>query len=479
MGSVIASITSTFVYGPEHQRTRQTRSDGTTIIYAGAQEVETKTGVGTTVKTYWPYGVGVEIDRPTTGLEMNWVHVDRLGSPVAISDASGNLKEKLAYDAWGKRRTIDGAPISLGGNLSATPGSIDGVTDNRGFTGHEMLDTLDLVHMNGRVYDPFLAHFLSADPLVQDPTNGQSYNRYSYVLNNPTNLTDPTGFARSCEASTGSNIPTCAGNDDLLVTRSDGSQNILRGNGSGITVEKIVAEKLNSAGVEKIDPKLSTTAMAGKFVDIASNLKNYSSETQTHVLTVLSGYADTLARFPNTAGSAESKTADAAVRYGADAARALGLIGDRDKFPAEFRSGAIIGAAFQVAGTGPRVVKRSTGSEVVSEKILPEQSTRVGRWMSREEYALMKDSGRVQEGAGGSTSVAISGPASFSKQAQSGSVYVEFTVPSNSILPGGQADWFRLVGPNAPNSSQRLLQRQGGEQLPRVDRLSDIQAVKP
>lgn len=239
------SITSSFVYGPEHQRTRQTRSDGTTTIYAGAQEVDTKAGVGTTVKTYWPYGVGVEIDRPASGLEMNWVHVDRLGSPVAISDASGNLKEKLAYDAWGKRRTIDGAPL----NGTATPGSIDGITDNRGFTGHEMLDLLDLVHMNGRVYDPFLAHFLSADPLIQDPTNGQSYNRYSYVLNNPTNLTDPTGFARSCETSTGSNIPTCAGNDDLLVTRPDGSQNILRGNGSGVTVEKVVAEKLNSAGV--------------------------------------------------------------------------------------------------------------------------------------------------------------------------------------------------------------------------------------
>ncbi len=48
--------------------------------------------------------------------------------------------------------------------------------------------------MNGRVYDPYTARFLSADPHVTDPTNGQNYNRYSYVLNNPTNLTDPTGF---------------------------------------------------------------------------------------------------------------------------------------------------------------------------------------------------------------------------------------------------------------------------------------------
>jgi len=110
---------------------------------------------------------------------------------VAISDDKGVLVEKLAYDAWGKRRTLTGAPI----NGTATPDNIDGVVDNRGFTGHEMLDNLDLVHMNGRIYDPLLGKFLSADPLVQDPINGQSYNRYSYVLNNPTNLTDPTGFS--------------------------------------------------------------------------------------------------------------------------------------------------------------------------------------------------------------------------------------------------------------------------------------------
>ncbi len=48
--------------------------------------------------------------------------------------------------------------------------------------------------MNGRVYDPLVARFLSGDPLIQDPVSGQSYNRYSYVLNNPTNLVDPTGY---------------------------------------------------------------------------------------------------------------------------------------------------------------------------------------------------------------------------------------------------------------------------------------------
>jgi len=49
-------------------------------------------------------------------------------------------------------------------------------------------------HLNGRVYDPLISKFLSGDPLIKDPRNGQNYNRYSYVLNNPMNMTDPTGF---------------------------------------------------------------------------------------------------------------------------------------------------------------------------------------------------------------------------------------------------------------------------------------------
>ena len=51
--------------------------------------------------------------------------------------------------------------------------------------------------MNGRIYDPFLGRVLSADPLVPAPHDMQSFNRYSYVFNNPLSLTDPSGFLAS------------------------------------------------------------------------------------------------------------------------------------------------------------------------------------------------------------------------------------------------------------------------------------------
>jgi RHS repeat-associated protein len=180
---------STFVYGPDHQRTVQTRYHGgtsTSIYSAGSMEVETEGG-NTTVKTYWPMGLGVEIERSNAAAQLRWTHLDRIGSVVAISNELGVVRDedRMAYDSWGKRRAL---------KTNSVPDSIDGVTDNKGFTGHEMLDQLDLVHMNGRVYDPLVARFMSADPIIQDPMHSQSYNRYTYVWNNPTNLTDPTGF---------------------------------------------------------------------------------------------------------------------------------------------------------------------------------------------------------------------------------------------------------------------------------------------
>jgi len=48
--------------------------------------------------------------------------------------------------------------------------------------------------MRGRTYDPVLRRFLQPDPVIQDAYAGQNYNRYSYVMNDPVNLTDPTGY---------------------------------------------------------------------------------------------------------------------------------------------------------------------------------------------------------------------------------------------------------------------------------------------
>jgi hypothetical protein len=54
---------------------------------------------------------------------------------------------------------------------------------------------MGVVHMNGRIYDPLVARFMSADHFIQAPSMLQSYNRYAYVMNNPLSLTDPSGYS--------------------------------------------------------------------------------------------------------------------------------------------------------------------------------------------------------------------------------------------------------------------------------------------
>ena len=66
----------------------------------------------------------------------------------------------------------------------------------RGYTGHEHLDAVRLIHMNGRVQDPVWGRMLSPDPVyVGDMMSPQTLNPYSYVTNRPLSATDPTGFA--------------------------------------------------------------------------------------------------------------------------------------------------------------------------------------------------------------------------------------------------------------------------------------------
>jgi hypothetical protein len=48
--------------------------------------------------------------------------------------------------------------------------------------------------MNGRVQDPMLGRFSSADPSVSAPYSSGSLNRYAYVWNNLMSMVDPSGF---------------------------------------------------------------------------------------------------------------------------------------------------------------------------------------------------------------------------------------------------------------------------------------------
>lgn len=119
-----------------------------------------------------------------------YVYSDHLGSVDVITNAAGFIEQKLSFDAFGKRRAVfnlNNQPVAL------TLATILNLA-HRGFTGHLQVDHANVIHMGGRIYDAHIGRFLQADPFVQAPSNSQSHNRYSYVLNNPLSYTDPSGY---------------------------------------------------------------------------------------------------------------------------------------------------------------------------------------------------------------------------------------------------------------------------------------------
>lgn len=115
--------------------------------------------------------------------------MDQLGSILRITDQDGRLRERLWYDPWGRRQVkLDDRPGRGESQKLANSWT-------RGFTGHEHLDAFSVIHMNGRVFNPVLAVFLTVDAVNQMITDTQSGNGYSYARGNPLRYVDPSGMS--------------------------------------------------------------------------------------------------------------------------------------------------------------------------------------------------------------------------------------------------------------------------------------------
>lgn len=237
------AYTTTFRYGPNRSRYQRVDIDAgsadrvastKTTYYLGnveyiiynagerAGEREYKRHIGVAVET-----ISYAADGKFLTDDKHYLLHDHLGSVERIvSDILGEigtpegdvqLIQKLSYDPWGQRRDVDTQDTLTARALAKFDSSIT----TRGFTGHEMVDGVGIIHMNGRIYDATLARFLQADPIVQDPLDTQSLNRYSYLRNNPLNATDPTGYAAETLAAIGAFIKTAIATyvvTDFLLT---------------------------------------------------------------------------------------------------------------------------------------------------------------------------------------------------------------------------------------------------------------------
>jgi RHS repeat-associated protein len=224
-------VTSTyqvgFQYGADGELVSQVASWGLfynkseTTLYLGDGLEEAASGtLGTTTKDYilTPTGpVAMVVHAPSSADAVQYLQKDNLGSIVAVTDANGAVIQNYVYDTVGKR------------TATFTASGYSGLLTDLGYTGHLQIDALNLVHMKGRVYDATIARFLSPDPTVPDPTDLQSYNRYSYVRNNPLTAVDPSGF----NDVPGNMVTQMAMQDSYSTSISFGGGSSLGGSGAG------------------------------------------------------------------------------------------------------------------------------------------------------------------------------------------------------------------------------------------------------
>jgi RHS repeat-associated protein len=107
---------------------------------------------------------------------VTYVYTDPQGTPLAEADASGNITARFEYTPYG---------VSVS-SMGAAPNGV-------GYTGHVNDPETGLVYMQARYYDAEVGRFLSVDPVGPSAGSPFSFNRFSYVNNNPIVNIDPDG----------------------------------------------------------------------------------------------------------------------------------------------------------------------------------------------------------------------------------------------------------------------------------------------
>ena len=161
-----------FAYDPLGRRVEKVAGGVTTTFTHDVEAIiREQSTTGTTLK----YIHSPELDEPLAaedgGASLSYYYGDALGSVGKTTSAAGAVTSSLTYNAFGL--------VEQG-----TPGRYS-------FTGREWEAESQLYYYRARYYDPKIGRFISEDPIG---LQGGDVNFYSYVRNNPTNFTDPSGL---------------------------------------------------------------------------------------------------------------------------------------------------------------------------------------------------------------------------------------------------------------------------------------------
>jgi len=163
-----------------------------------------------TLKARWVHGSGIDeplvmerdLDLDGSLETVLFSLQDGLGSVIGLVDFFGNVLERYTYTSFGKPTITSPGPDGVFDPPGTDPGLTDDETLTESafgnpylFTGREFDPETGLYYYRARYYDPNTGRFLQEDPGTSSLRFPQTLNKYPYVLDNPINLTDPTGEA--------------------------------------------------------------------------------------------------------------------------------------------------------------------------------------------------------------------------------------------------------------------------------------------
>ncbi len=165
---------SQFVYDGDGNRVKKISPEGTTVYIGKLCEVRPD---GSIVKHVYADGqLIVDVMQKGSESQLHYYHTDHLGSTSLVTSSSGTMIQSISYKPFGETFEVTGTSFI-----------------RNKYTGQEEDAESNLYFYNARYYDPLLGRFASPDSFVQSSMDPQSFNRYAYARNQPTNLVDPSG----------------------------------------------------------------------------------------------------------------------------------------------------------------------------------------------------------------------------------------------------------------------------------------------
>ena len=167
-----SDVSVVYTYDGHGTRVAKTLNCATTAHYVGSH-YETKNGA----PVHYIFAGNLRIAMIKNNVR-TYFHKDHLGSSTVLTNDAGEVisAQSMVYMPYGSVRS-----------------QTDITESAYKFTDQENESETGLYNYNARLYDPVIGMFVSADTIVPDPLNPQTFNRYAYCGNNPILYVDPDG----------------------------------------------------------------------------------------------------------------------------------------------------------------------------------------------------------------------------------------------------------------------------------------------